>query len=99
MQTEYVTATKAVSIGIYGWRKRCLYFLLVLLTFIVVINLCLTFWLALALGLHWVCVQLIRIFEMEEIGDFLGRGWSNLNIQKSCYLSITRSIERWIDCK
>lgn len=55
MQTEYVTATKTMSIGIYGWRKRCLYCLLILLTFIVFINLCLTFWLSLALGLHWVC--------------------------------------------
>ncbi|XP_035211717.1 delta-sarcoglycan-like isoform X2 [Stegodyphus dumicola] len=31
-------------IGIYGWRKRCLYFLLILLCSLVVINLSLTVW-------------------------------------------------------
>jgi hypothetical protein len=55
LQIQYVKKTKNRSIGIYGWRKRCLYCLLILLTLIVFINLCLTFWLSIALGLHWVC--------------------------------------------
>ncbi len=55
MQIEYVKTTKNMSIGIYGWRKRCLYFLLITLTLIVCINVFLTFWLSVALGLHWVC--------------------------------------------
>lgn len=55
MQIEYVKPTKNISVGIYGWRKRCLYCLLIILTLIVFINLCLTFWLSVSLGLHWVC--------------------------------------------
>lgn len=32
------------QIGIYGWRKRCLFVLILVLIFIVVFNLCLTLW-------------------------------------------------------
>lgn len=32
------------QIGIYGWRKRCLFVLIIVLIFIVVFNLCLTLW-------------------------------------------------------
>lgn len=31
-------------IGIYGWRKRCLYFFILLLVAIIIINLALTIW-------------------------------------------------------
>lgn len=31
-------------IGIYGWRKRCLYFLVIILFSMVIINLALTIW-------------------------------------------------------
>ena len=54
IQLDYVKPTKNVSVGIYGWRKRCLYCLLIVLTIIVCINVCLTLWLSLVLGLHWV---------------------------------------------
>ena len=54
MQVDYMKPTQNISVGIYGWRKRCLYCLLIVLIFIVAINLCLTFWLSVALGLHWV---------------------------------------------
>lgn len=54
MQVEYLKPTRNISVGIYGWRKRCLYGLLIVLTLVVLINLCLTFWLSVALGLHWV---------------------------------------------
>lgn len=37
--------TKVVyTIGIYGWRKRCLYFLILLIMILAVINLSLTIW-------------------------------------------------------
>jgi len=55
---DYIQTTKHTSVGIYGWRKRCLYFLLIVLTIIVCMNLCLTFWLSMALGLRWVCLLL-----------------------------------------
>lgn len=66
MHTEYVKATKTMSIGIYGWRKRCLYCLLIILTLVVFINLCLTFWLSLALGLHWVCLSWLDVLWIEN---------------------------------
>ena len=56
LQIQYVKKTPNISIGLYGWRKRCFYCLLFILTLIVIINLCLTFWLSVALGLHWVCL-------------------------------------------
>jgi hypothetical protein len=65
MQIEYVKPTKNMSVGIYGWRKRCLYCLLIVLTFIVFINLCLTFWLSAALGLHWVRFIYILFFNLK----------------------------------
>ena len=54
MQVEYVSRLPPISAGIYGWRKKCLYILLFILTVVVLINLFLTFWLSIALGLHWV---------------------------------------------
>ena len=69
MQVEYLQTAKSMSVGIYGWRKRCLYGLLIFLTFIVLINLCLTFWLSAALGLHWVRARMQRstICSMRSI--------------------------------
>ncbi|XP_033111087.1 zeta-sarcoglycan-like [Anneissia japonica] len=34
----------AANIGIYGWRKRCLYFLVLLLMVLIIINIALTVW-------------------------------------------------------
>lgn len=31
-------------VGIYGWRKRCLYVFILLLTVVIVVNLALTVW-------------------------------------------------------
>lgn len=67
MQTEYMKPTQNISVGIYGWRKRCLYCLLIVLMFIVAINLCLTFWLSIALGLHWGSIGPISIFKNHVI--------------------------------
>ena len=33
-----------MSVGIYGWRKRCLYFFLLLLVVVILVNLGLTIW-------------------------------------------------------
>jgi hypothetical protein len=80
MQIEYVKKTKNMSIGIYGWRKRCLYCLLILLTLIVFINLCLTFWLSTALGLHWVCLfNLVYRYYLFKF-NILGKYWTYINI-------------------
>ncbi|CAF1341544.1 unnamed protein product [Adineta steineri] len=67
MQIEYVKPTKNISVGIYGWRKRCLYGLIIVLTFVVFINICLTFWLSVALGLHWGSIGPISIFKNHVI--------------------------------
>ncbi|CAF1682173.1 unnamed protein product, partial [Adineta ricciae] len=67
IQLDYVKPTKNVSVGIYGWRKRCLYCLLIVLTIIVFINVCLTLWLSLVLGLHWGSVGPISIFKNHVV--------------------------------
>lgn len=55
VQEQFVTTTQgssvprpvpqhAYTIGIYGWRKRCLYLFVLLLIIILVVNLALTIW-------------------------------------------------------
>lgn len=34
----------AAAVGIYGWRKRCLYLFVLLLIIILIVNLALTIW-------------------------------------------------------
>uniref|UniRef100_A0A8C7J1S0 Zeta-sarcoglycan n=1 Tax=Oncorhynchus kisutch TaxID=8019 RepID=A0A8C7J1S0_ONCKI len=35
---------QAYPVGIYGWRKRCLYFFILLLLVTMIVNLALTIW-------------------------------------------------------
>ena len=44
--------TESNPIGIYGWRKRCLYFLILLLVVVVVVNLGLTVWILVVLDFN-----------------------------------------------
>lgn len=37
-------ATVVYKIGIYGWRKRCIYFLILLIMVITIVNLSLVIW-------------------------------------------------------
>jgi hypothetical protein len=41
---EYSNKQRIFSVGIYGWRKRCLYVFILLLTIVIVVNLALTIW-------------------------------------------------------
>ena len=43
-----------LKIGIYGWRKRCLYLFLVLLLVIIAVNLALTIWILVVLDFNLV---------------------------------------------
>ncbi|EFN67368.1 hypothetical protein EAG_04830 [Camponotus floridanus] len=50
---ERVSATPCKSgfrLGVYGWRKRCLYSLVLILMVIVILNLALTVWLLKVMG-------------------------------------------------
>ena len=42
-------------IGLYGWRKRCLYFFILLLVVIIITNLALTIWILVVLDFSQVC--------------------------------------------
>lgn len=44
----------SISVGIYGWRKRCLYILIVGLMIMMVINLALTLWVLKVLDFNFV---------------------------------------------
>lgn len=47
------------KIGIYGWRKRCLYLLILIITVITIINLALTIWI-----MHVMNFNLVRSTTM-----------------------------------
>ena len=53
-------------IGVYGWRKRCLYFFVLLLVVMVVVNIGLTIWILVVLdfnivsGLSWFVESLLH---------------------------------------
>lgn len=44
------------KIGIYGWRKRCLYLFVLILLVIMVINMALTIWIVRVMWFNTVCV-------------------------------------------
>ncbi|GBN24917.1 hypothetical protein AVEN_87354-1 [Araneus ventricosus] len=65
-------------IGIYGWRKRCLYFLIILLCSLVVINLSLTVW-------------IIKVLDFTMVSSefaFLSRSASRYNLKTGHSLSL-----------
>jgi hypothetical protein len=52
------------KIGIYGWRKRCLYLLILIITVITIINLALTIWV-----MHVMNFNLVRkriLYKIKE---------------------------------
>lgn len=44
-------------IGLYGWRKRCLYFFILLLVVVIITNLALTIWILVVLDFSQVCIK------------------------------------------
>ena len=44
-------------IGLYGWRKRCLYFFVLLLVVVIITNLALTIWILVVLDFSHVCIK------------------------------------------
>lgn len=44
-------------IGLYGWRKRCLYFFVLLLVVVIITNLALTIWILVVLDFSQVCIN------------------------------------------
>ena len=53
-ETPTVPKPELNPIGIYGWRKRCLYFFILLLVVVVVVNLGLTIWILVVLDFNLV---------------------------------------------
>ena len=49
-EVEETTRDVDIPIGIYGWKKRLLYFCILLLFVIIVVNLALTIWIMVALN-------------------------------------------------
>lgn len=67
VQEQYVTTTQGSNgpgplsqqihtIGIYGWRKRCLYLFVLLLIIILIVNLALTIWIFMVMWFNTVGV-------------------------------------------
>ena len=54
-------------IGVYGWRKRCLYCLVLLLIVVVLVNLALTAWILVVLNFNIVSLKTWLIDKFVEI--------------------------------
>ena len=57
---EPVGLKNANPIGLYGWRKRCLYFFILLLVVVIITNLALTIWILVVLDFSRVRNDIIR---------------------------------------
>lgn len=53
------------KVGIYGWRKRCLYFFVLLLMILILINLALTIWILKVMNFTIVSHFYVLFFYME----------------------------------
>lgn len=88
VQEQYVTTTQgsgvpravpqhAYAVGIYGWRKRCLYLLVLLLIIILIVNLALTVWILRVMWFNTVrrCPSLLctRVLEYFKTGSDQGQ--------------------------
>ncbi len=60
-------ATIIYKIGIYGWRKRCLYVFLLLLLITVIINFALTIW-------------IIKVMDFSLVSNMSNIGISNIKV-------------------
>ncbi|VDK66255.1 unnamed protein product [Cylicostephanus goldi] len=56
-QLKPVADADIYKVGIYGWRKRCLYIFILLLTIIIVLNLAMTAWIMSVLDFSTVSVS------------------------------------------
>lgn len=54
------------KVGIYGWRKRCLYFFVLLLMILILVNLALTIWILKVMNFTIVSIR----FQLERRGLF-----------------------------
>lgn len=70
------------KIGIYGWRKRCVYFLILLILVIAVINLSLTIWVMRVMDFNWEGMGKLRVTDkgLKLYGD--GEFMKSLYAQK-----------------
>ncbi|KAF3692970.1 Gamma-sarcoglycan [Channa argus] len=84
VREQYVTTTQGSSaprsvsdhvykIGIYGWRKRCLYLFVLLLIVILVVNLALTIWI---LRVMWFNTEGMGLLQVHSDGVKLEEGES-----------------------
>ena len=54
-------ATVIYKIGIYGWRKRCIYFLILLIMVVTIVNLSLVIWVMRVMDFN-----LVNIFDIPS---------------------------------
>lgn len=67
-------APLTLNIGVYGWRKRCLYFSLLLLLVIIAVNLALTIWILIVLDFNSEGIDKLEITDdgvrLEGVAEF-----------------------------
>lgn len=60
-------ATVIYKIGIYGWRKRCIYFLILLIMVVTIVNLSLVIWVMRVMDFN--LVNIFYIPSQEHVND------------------------------
>lgn len=60
-----VSSSEEFYLGLYGWRKKCLYFLILSLAILIVVNLALTLWILKVMEFTTVC-QNVTTFRFDE---------------------------------
>lgn len=58
-------------VGIYGWRKRCLYFFVLLLLVTMIVNLAMTIWILKVMNFTVVSRIIVFFFQKYEMCDSL----------------------------
>lgn len=70
---DSIKPSPGFQVGIYGWRKRCLYFLILGLLVMVIINLALTLWVLKVM--EFSSVSCILFWDFGNFGNAFGQYW------------------------
>lgn len=71
-QTDTLHTRYNFKIGIYGWRKKCLYVLILILLIMVVVNLALTLW-------------VLKVMEFSSVRTFIIYTFWSIYLVKSTF--------------
>ncbi|KAI4479822.1 hypothetical protein M0802_014339 [Mischocyttarus mexicanus] len=93
------TCKGGFRLGIYGWRKKCLYSLVLTLMIIVILNLALTVWLLKVMGFTSVSINLyfLLAFSFYQMQKWVVKGMTlKYSIHEKQSLSLEKITEEYV---